>query len=1435
MNRLTRWVIGIAIACCALFAVVTQAVLPGLLDKAVPYIEKLAADYINGTVSIGSVSRPEGLTLLVKDIKVKDRKQQLVVSVPETRISINPIKGLGGLAKAVSSVELQRPTVYIKQDKDETWNFENLLKPSESDTTPFYGEVAVKQGVVAVDLPEGSWQYAVSGKVDGSYNPAFDLNFTVDAPGMDKARVIGSMDNKGNGKIVVKSSRVDLAPYGALALRYGQVQKAAGQVTDIDGEWSNDGKGTVLRGSCNLQDVRGVCKMTEQEIPFRVTGEVSSSGQAITVKEMLVSLNEQEAVISGTVDIRDLDNPEGHISLRADQVTHAGETVTDIEAEAVLADRKAAVNLIHAAYCGGTVTGQGIYAFSSGKLAGEVNVQKVTLDGAKVNGEKFLLNASLAADGTYDQEDGKLNLDVAANTMNLQWRDMLLNVMDFHAGLTNDSAEIHAFSAFAENGALQASGKIGFDGSYDIQGRMADMPLDPVLAALGQEGSGLLSSSYHLYGQGSHINFEGPVQLRQSVWQDFVLTDGHGVVTVHDNVAELNDYQLSMNQGTHVANGTIDFRGDEPQFNLTVDTEKVRIEPLIKVAGLHDSVSVTGNLTNHMLLTGALSDPSVKGTIDMSDGSVEGYLVDSATGGYFYHQGALTLDNIIVKALSTTLKLHGVMDETHNLDFEADAANVDLSRLPLRDDAVKLSGYVSAVGHLKGTMEKPLFSGNITSEEFLINEAPVKNLAGTLVSNGHDINSLQGTFEQENTDGLTSAYLVDLSLNIPQKDLRGKLGIMYGDLQNILKMAKVDFPVQGLAAGTLEFNGPEQDTVADFWGYNLNINGAKYDQMMLKVRFNKGLFTIDNIKLQEDRAFPREGTITAKGTVNLRDRKLQIQAKAVDANPVIITAFMQNPQPMTGSLNMSVSLEGTLDDPKGLGSLELSDGSFADVSFDKGNVEVALENDILTLRNFAVEKDIYKLTADGQIPLDLFREKAKRRNPKAQMNITADFNQASLAALGAHPAIEWGLGDTRGNLQLTGTLENPQMFGALKVADGCLKLKDIYTLIDKVNLNVVFNGTQVLVEHASAELGKGAVEASGTYDLKAGDEAAYLFNGSAKNAEIDSAIFKGRINGTLALMPEHYRIPKRLLQQNTENTAGKDAEVKGTEEGWRPKIKADIRLDDVLVNMPTIPSLGEGNANLGMDIAVALGPKVHLYNKYLYDLWLKGKVQAKGSTVFPRIDGSIETDKGTVTYLTTRFNVEKGSVHWSERGTFLPYVKLQANASFNRYRIALRIDGPLNRDHLDLVLTSNPSLSQDALVRMLTLQRSSAGSDDITNEDMQNLLIAGLEIGLLGDVEQTIRKALGIDEFRLYIGKVENGVDFDNRIIRELTEDEKEQYNFLVAKNLTRRWKIGYTRSFNGRYDNIYTQYQLTDHVRLTLSQDENHDRRYSVEYQITF
>ena len=118
MNRLIKWLTGIAAVLCVLFLGITQIVLPDLLEQAGPYAEKLAADYVNGTVQVGPITWPGGNKLLIKDIVVKNQKQQAVATVPTARITINPFKGFSGLEKAVSVIDLEKPTVYLKHQRE---------------------------------------------------------------------------------------------------------------------------------------------------------------------------------------------------------------------------------------------------------------------------------------------------------------------------------------------------------------------------------------------------------------------------------------------------------------------------------------------------------------------------------------------------------------------------------------------------------------------------------------------------------------------------------------------------------------------------------------------------------------------------------------------------------------------------------------------------------------------------------------------------------------------------------------------------------------------------------------------------------------------------------------------------------------------------------------------------------------------------------------------------------------------------------------------------------------------------------------------------------------------------------------------------------------------------------------------------------------------
>lgn len=359
----------------------------------------------------------------------------------------------------------------------------------------------------------------------------------------------------------------------------------------------------------------------------------------------------------------------------------------------------------------------------------------------------------------------------------------------------------------------------------------------------------------------------------------------------------------------------------------------------------------------------------------------------------------------------------------------------------------------------------------------------------------------------------------------------------------------------------------------------------------------------------------------------------------------------------------------------------------------------------------------------------------------------------------------------------------------------------------------------------SAKLGKGSFKGSGTYALRSNEREAYQLDLVADNAEIASDIFTGRINGNLTVTPQ------RFIVRPEAGSAPPPG--KGPRFSYRPLLKGEVRFDDVLVNMPTIPEFGEGESNIGLDVQITLGPKIHLYNKYLYDLWLAGGLHIQGSTLYTNISGTISADRGSISYLRTQFKVRSASAAWPIPGSVLPTVNLEATAKFQRYDIGMRISGPL--EEMDLQLNSSPPLTKDQIVRMLTLQREATGSEGVDSDDLQNLMTAGLEMAVFGDVEQIFKEALGLDEFRVYSGKLRSGIEMDTRRNREFTPDERNQYNVLFSKYLTDNFMVGYTTSMDNEHHSVFGQYEISKHLNINYSLNENNENWYGLEYRLTF
>lgn len=1430
MKKYFRFIAFLIVLLSAGYIFLVHTVMPKYIRQSIPEAERIASSFINGSITLKDITWNGGLSAEVGQLEVKDAQGQKVAEIPRIIVHLRPWLALDKGARAVSRVELVRPQVYLSMDDKQQWNMAKLLKSSDSDETPFYGLLEISNGVMHVAMPQGQWDIPVSGTVNGGANPKFALGLRLGS-GVDTLAVGGLVTTKGEGRIELKSDKLALAPYAALAKHYAGVEELKGDLSKLALIYVNEKGKQRYSGEVNLAGLEGKMQLGDAKHSLKLDGQVRAHDSYLNISSLEAVVDGQKLALEGEADLRDTDSPSAKGVLTADKLAYEGYKLEKLRLPFRGDKKEIILENVAAAYGGGAIKCNATYSLEEKVLTGDLELKDVTHVTPDRPKDDVHINAKLALLAKVLED--KLQLHAATEVMELEWRGLKINRMNMDGAVDKNGLAIDHFSAFAgERGVLLATGNVNKAGELHIEGRMTDFPINPVLAAAGKEGSGLCSTGFAVGGKLTAPEFAGVLQLTQAEFMEQKIKEAHGFVALKDNQLTIKNFRANMEQGHHIVSGLVDLRGEEPYVDLSLETYGVRIEPIMALILGKKDVPVTGNLDNIMQVRGTTSQPYVYGEVHASDGSAMKQLYNSVDGRYLYDKGTLELEDFLIKAFYADVKLDGTMADDGRLNFDMVAKNVDLAHLPIKDETIDLGGKVNAKGHIGGRITAPTFRGDVDSDKVLINGEALTELSGTVDGRGLPYNMFKVSFKQpyKHDPSNYGLYTADVNLNLQEKYMQGKVQMLWGDIGGLLRMARMDYDINGQMQGLLDFcpQGKGSGLNISITADDVKIHELNYSHMELKGNIKKTLLTLDEVKLQEQDGITDRGLITAGGQIELKEQGFNLSMQAFKANPAIVTAVMKDPPEIKGEMDMQVQLAGTVAKPSGKGSLEIINGSVAGVGVDKLNAELALKNDTIKLEYLVASKDAYSVKASGDIPLDVFRSKEQRRNPRSQMNIIMDLNEARLGILPAlSKMVEWGVGETNGAVRLAGTLEEPLLYGSLKIVDGAVKIKDLDTALEAINLDVDFQGNTVLLRNVSTKLGKGTLSAEGSYALQTTEKDAYKLHIKADNAELASQIFTGRINSEIEIVPQKYRDRKKAK-----------GNVPPPVE-YRPLIKGQLKLDDVVVNMPTVPEMGEGESNFGLDMKVELGKKIHLYNSYLYDIWLNGGIHIKGSTLFPIVDGTIKADKGTISYLRTDFKLQKAGLVWVEPGTFLPNVNLESTARFSRYRIYMKVNGPVEK--MDLVLTSDPPLERNTIVRMLTLQRDTAGSNEVTSEDMNNLMTVGLQMTVLGDVETWIKQTLGLDQFRIYTGKVRSGIGFESAKDRsqDLTTDERNQYNVLVSKYLNNNFMFGYTTSFDALDRSIFGQYDISRHMNITYSRsydmNDKTDNWYGLEYKITF
>jgi len=849
-----------------------------------------------------------------------------------------------------------------------------------------------------------------------------------------------------------------------------------------------------------------------------------------------------------------------------------------------------------------------------------------------------------------------------------------------------------------------------------------------------------------------------------------------------------------------IEGGTVGFTGDK-KIDLELQTTEIRVEDIIAL--LAPEQSLTGNLSNTIKVTGTLEKPNVTGEVNFKYGSYNGILIRGVKGSYFLEGDVIRLQDFDITAPIADVTLNGTINKaTEDLDFVVEGKNLSLERLQTqlpRD--YKAQGDLKFEGVLNGTIDFPIFVGKIEAESLNLNDVNITEVHGNAQMRGKQF--ILDEFEFKQGEG---TYTLQATANTATKLLDGDVEVTNVDIPELCALAGYKTKLlTGKLNSKIDLGGSFENPSVNLVGRITKGTLAEHDLHDVELELNLLNQLISVNKLQGFQG--DKGTFNLQGTARLGgELDLTFVSENLNLGIIPAAAGLQNVE-SGGRFGINAKVGGVTSNPKATINLKAS-GDIKGATFDSLEGNILFKNWAFDLQNFVIQRRIgeqlYRVRAEGILPVQAFMidsDRKKTLSAEEQLNLKIALDDADLSLLPTvSDYVSWAVGTMGGNVLITGAADNPQINGNISVADGSVKLKGVDSLIEHINISTLFKGSHFDIENFQANVGKGLFTIDGGFDFAKLELSNYNFDIKADNLDVRSSFFTGPLNAEFKF--SETELPRRDSRMRVRNL---------------PKLSGHLDLEHCLFSVPTIPDSDEPLPTILLDVDVTLGEKVHFYSSRLYDMYLTGAAHFGRTTTHPRPSGSISVKRGgTITYLQTVFDIREGEVHFNQDDSFMPTVHFAADTKLTRTKIYLSADGPLGKKGVTFKLTSSPEMSETEIIQLLTFRSSyDKGNKNFTAADALEI---GLQLSVLAEIEDTVKRTLGLDKFMFSRG---SGSAFDS--FSSTVEDNRKEneFNVSIGKYVSDKVMLRYTQGINGDMVTRYgVQYDINDNIGVTVERE---------------
>jgi len=941
---------------------------------------------------------------------------------------------------------------------------------------------------------------------------------------------------------------------------------------------------------------------------------------------------------------------------------------------------------------------------------GQITIARILLREGHIDGIALRTPTASLANGRYQI---KGNLEVRSGVI----RGSQIGPVHGQLVADNNAVALNRFNAALMGGtatgdAVVATGKRATSRLTASLTELKTADLFKLLEVTDAPVTGTLNGQVNVNWPGTNFeavsgNINAHLSAQTTQTEGVIPLNGDIVIRAESGTFNVDQMTLATDVTQITANGVVATTGNSS--NLRFSLTSTRAEELQTIAysikSVKDAVAsyeprLTGDFRFDGRLTGSLSDPAIEGDLNASNIGAHDQTIGSVTGHLRFSPQEVAFENGLLTttdqgtahftysaprdALATSGRLDATIDR---INIETITAAAGLSSLKNT-----VSGDLTGEAHLTGLPDSPTGTATINLVNGKVESQALDAGSARLVFDGAvaRLESAELRFAQGK---LTASGQYDLKSNDFQ--LQGRADNV--DLNQLMTSMNVTSTVvTGVASATFHASGNTKDlgelrVEATAQGQNVMINDRSAGELTLTARTNPGgRVDVDLVTGIVGKPQPFHASIELRRP----GRPITVESTFTDFDlaPLVAAFAPDAASSIAGVINGRLNISGPIENAKGeitsddlRGDLTLNKISLA-VNERVINVQTPLA---VTLNGTQVALTQTRIYGQG---FDLKLGGTLGLNGDTPLNFALN-GTANLDSLGQVSPDLFLAGTVVVDARLTGTTNNPQLGGEVRLDKLSASGTDLPVAIDNGNGRIVLAGDRITLESFTAQANDGTLTAGGSMTLAQLRPKEWQFTLAATNLDVTYQGAQIVANANLLL----------------KGTA--DSQVlSGTVNIPEGEYTTNLDFGSLADGSGSGGSLSFGGGGSGAGGALPFGlppldldihinaPSTLLIRNKMVNTVASAAIIVSGSINDPSIAGRVSLEGGTIKLRGQRFEIVTGTLDFSG-GDSTPEINLQTEADISTYHVYVGLIGTL--DQLEITLRSDPDLPRSDVLSLV--------------------------------------------------------------------------------------------------------------------------------------